>query len=160
MSPVINTVPLLVTVMVWGVAEVLSATVPKPNELGLRVSKAPKPVPISGTECPLMELLSLIDRVPLREPAAAGVNVTWIVQLLPTASEAGQLLVWLKSPLLLIPVMESAVVPVLLNVTVCVALGVPTVTLPKLSDGGVTTPTGPVPLPVNETLGVPTLVDT
>src|SRR5689334_17924169 len=146
--------------MLCGVAEVLSATVPKPSELGLSVSKAPRPVPISDTECPLAEPLSLMTNVPLRDPAAAGVNVTWIAQLAPTASDAGQLLVWLKSPLLLMPAIESAVVPVLLNVTVCVALGVPTVTLPKLSDGGVTTPTGPVPLPVNETPGVPTLVET
>ena len=49
------------------------------------------PVPESGTSCGLPSLtLSVILRVPVREPVALGVNVTAMVQLSLGASELGQ----------------------------------------------------------------------
>jgi hypothetical protein len=100
-----------------------------------------------------------MNNVPLREPAAVGVKVTWIRQLAATASEEGQALVCEKSPLALIVPTVSAVVPVLFRVTSWVALAVFKETLPKLSDVGLTVPTGPVPLPESETRGAPASVE-
>ena len=68
--------------------------------------------------------------VPVRAPLAEGVNVTDIVQVAPPASDAPQVLVWAKSPALvplrpmLLMVRDPA--PLLVNVTVCAALVVPT----------------------------------
>ena len=59
-------------------------------------------------------------------PAAVGVKVTLIVQLLPAAKPAGQLLVAAKSPEAAMLVMSKAALPTLLSVTVCTALVVPT----------------------------------
>lgn len=65
----------------------------------------------------------------LREPTAAGVNVTLIVQLAPAATLLPQLFVWAKSPgyvpVRLTLVMLKVAVPVLVSVTVCDALVVP-----------------------------------
>lgn len=56
-------------------------------------------------------------RVPVRVPRAVGVNVTFTVQLAPTANEVGQLLVWAKSPLIATPVIVAARSPETVNVT-------------------------------------------
>jgi hypothetical protein len=92
------------------------------------------PVPVSGTACGLPVALSATLIAPVRVPAAVGLNVTLIAQWALAASVAGltgQVLVSAKSPLFVpvtvIPVMVNAVVPVLVNVTLCAALVVPTV---------------------------------
>jgi hypothetical protein len=69
----------------------------------------------------------------VRVPVALGVNVTLIVQDAPAATDVPQLFVCAKSPVL-VPVMAilvtlNAALPVLLNVTACAALVVPTVRL-------------------------------
>jgi hypothetical protein len=61
-------------------------------------------------------------------PVADGLKVTVTTQLAPVASELGQLLVWLKSALL-VPVIErlaidNAALPLLDNAKFCPALGV------------------------------------
>src|SRR5260370_619056 len=43
-------------------------------------------VPVSGTVCGLPAALSMMVKVPMRVPAAVGVNVTLIVQFAPAAS--------------------------------------------------------------------------
>lgn len=56
-----------------------------------------------------------------------GVNVTVIVQVALTARLGGQLLVWVKSALdVAMLVITSGPAPVLVRVTVCGALEVPT----------------------------------
>jgi hypothetical protein len=77
--------------------------------------------------------LSLIETLALRLPLAVGLKVTLIVQFAPAASVLGlrgQVLVCAKSPALvpLIPtlVMVSAAFPLLVSVTVCAPLVVPT----------------------------------
>jgi hypothetical protein len=66
----------------------------------------------------------------LRLPEAVGLNVTVMVQLAPAARLLGQVLVWAKSaalvPVMAILVMLSALVPVLVRVTACPVLVVPT----------------------------------
>jgi hypothetical protein len=51
------------------------------------------PVPLREIDCGLPEALSVIMIVPVRVPAAVGVNVTLIVQLAFTLIEAPQVLV-------------------------------------------------------------------
>jgi hypothetical protein len=91
------------------------------------------PVPLSEALSGLSGALSVIVSVPARVPVAAGVNVKLIVQDAPTATDVPQLFVCAKSPafvpVMAILVMLNAAFPVLLNVTACAALVVPTVWL-------------------------------
>src|SRR5208282_1140618 len=85
-----------------------------------------------------------------RLPSPAGVKVTVMGQVPPAASELPQVLVCPKSPGLApvnpMLVMDRAAFPVLLSVTVWVALGVPTLLLKGLV---VVTPAmGALPVPV------------
>ncbi len=89
-------------------------------------------MPERPTLCGLPEALSATERLAVRVPVAEGVKVPEMVQLAPAASVlglTGQVLVCAKSaalvPVRLMPVIESAAVPVLVRVTVCAALVVP-----------------------------------
>src|SRR6266516_7402235 len=53
------------------------------------VVAATVPVPVSAMLCGLSAALSVILRVALRLPATVGLRVTWIVVVLPGASEIG-----------------------------------------------------------------------
>jgi hypothetical protein len=88
------------------------------------------PVPVRLTVCGLPAALSETLTVAVRVPAAVGVKVTLIVQLLFAATELPQVFDSAKSPVL-VPVMLMLVMlklefPVLLKVTLCAALVVPT----------------------------------
>jgi len=50
-------------------------------------------VPVSPTDCGLLVALSVIVKVPVRAPAAAGVKVTLIVQLAPALTLLPQVFV-------------------------------------------------------------------
>jgi len=117
------------------------------------------PVPVRVTLCGLPEALSVTLKVPVRVPEAVGVNVTLMLQFPPPANELPQLLVWPKSPLAAIPVMVSAVLPVLERVTVCAALVELIVWLANVSEVGETLATGvpaAAPVPVRLTVcGLP-----
>lgn len=71
---------------------------------------AVEPVPDRLTVCGLFVALSVMVRVPVRVPTTVGVNVVFIVHLLPAATELPQVLVWAKSPVTVTLVIESAVV--------------------------------------------------
>ncbi len=88
---------------------------------------APAPVPVRLTVCGLPATLSTTLIVPVVVPVAAGVNVTLIVQAAPDVSEVPQLLVWPKFALAVMEVIASVTLPMLVSVTVCAALVVPTV---------------------------------
>ena len=90
------------------------------------------PVPDNPTLCGLFDALSLIVIVPVRWFSALGVKVTLIVQLALVATELPQVLLWAKSPLAAMLVIESAAFPVLLSVTLCGALVVFTAWAPKV----------------------------
>jgi len=66
-------------------------------------------------------------RVPVRVPPAAGLKVTEMVQLAPALTLLPQVLVWEKSPFVVMPDMVSEVLPVLVSVTVCALLLFPTI---------------------------------
>jgi hypothetical protein len=81
------------------------------------------PVPLRTTEWGDPAALSLMLSVAVREPTAAGVNVTLIRHDPFWSRDAGQLLVWLKSaafaPVIEIEFIASEPEPVLVMVTGC-----------------------------------------
>ena len=76
--------------------------------------------------------------VALSAAASDGLKLAEIVQLAPAATLLPQLLDTAKSaalePLVVIPEIDSAAVPVFDNVTVCAALVCPMVTFPNATD--------------------------
>jgi hypothetical protein len=108
-------------------------------------------VPERVNVCGLPLALSATLTAAVKEPLAAGVKVTLIVQLPPAATLAPQLLLCAKSlgfaPVSAIPLILKAPLPVLLKVTVWAALVAPTAWLPKArlladiaTEGDCTTP--------------------
>ena len=90
-------------------------------------------VPVSVTVWGLCGLvaLSVMDKVAVRVPTAAGENAALIVQLAPAATLPSQLSLSAKSepftpPITMLEIVR-VMVPVLLNVICCTALVVPTV---------------------------------
>src|SRR5712664_3164275 len=93
------------------------------NEDGA-VNLKSQPVPVRDTVCGLPDALSVIVRVPVREPTAVGVNVTLIVQFAPAANVPGltgqalpPVLVSAKSPEAAIELIVNGAVPVFVSVT-------------------------------------------
>ena len=88
------------------------------------------PVPEKVTVGGAGEALLVSNKLAVLAPPAKGLKVTLMVQLEPPGSEIPQLLVWLKSdgPMLVNAtlLMESTPVPVLVMVTACATLLVPT----------------------------------
>jgi hypothetical protein len=87
-------------------------------------------------------LLSVMVRVPATVPAAVGVKVSLIVQEPLAATLPAQVFVAAKLALGVMLVMVSAALPVLLSVTACDALIVPTFWLPNGRLDGETPATG------------------
>jgi hypothetical protein len=85
------------------------------------------PVPFSGIVCGLFDALSVSVSVPVRAPAAVGVNFTLIVQLAPAATVLPQVPTPAKpkSPVKLALNVRVAL-PVLVSVVNCAPLLVPT----------------------------------
>ena len=97
--------------------------------------------------------MSLMVSVPFRVPITVGVKITLSLQIEPAANVAGQLLVWVKSPVIWILPTFNVAFPVLVRVTVCAALEVATCWPAKVELVGVTVAMGadadePVPLRV------------
>jgi len=85
-----------------------------------------RPVPLSALVRGLPVALSEMLSVPVLVPAATGVKVTEMVQSAPALKVVGQVLVWEKSPLAVMPEIVSVLLPVLVSVTVWAWLLVPT----------------------------------
>src|SRR5438128_5108384 len=115
-------------------------------------SATPDKATLSG----LSAALSVIVRLPVRFPPAAGVNVTLIVQLAPAATLLPQVLVWAKSPLAVMLVTFRTPFPVLLRVTLCAALVAPVSCAANGSVAVERLTTGPVAVPASATVcGLP-----
>jgi hypothetical protein len=119
------------------------------------------PVPLSATVCGEAGALSVTETLAPRDPAALGVKVTEIEQLEPAASVeglSGQVFVCAKSPAFVpvipIELIVRAPVPVLVRVTLCAELVVPTSCWPKLRLVGenVTAGAGATPVPLSPTV--------
>src|SRR5216683_306255 len=111
------------------------------------------PFPLRVAVVGLLLALLVTVRVPVRDPAAVGWNLTVTVQEPPTAT-AVQLLVWLKSPVTATFETVAEVVPELVTVTVCAAAVEPTTVRAKDRLAGAAFSTGPgaVPVPVRLTV--------
>jgi hypothetical protein len=125
--------PLPSTVKVY-IADCPGETVADNEEPDTGASVKSSHVPLRLTVCVLpvmLRLLSVMVKVPVRVGGVGGsitnwgVKVTLMVHEAPAATLTPQLLVWLKSPLVLMLVTLSATFPVLLRVTGCAALVVP-----------------------------------
>ena len=94
-------------------------------------------------------------RVPLLGPPATGLKVTEMVQFVPAATELPQVLVWEKSPafvpVIVMPEMVSAALPVLVRVTVCAVLLVPDIWAGKVSEEDDKLTMAPIPFPLRLT---------
>ena len=75
------------------------------------------PVPLKLKFCGLPAALSLIDRVPVRLPAVDGTKTMLMMQLAPGLSEAPQLVICEKSPVVVVELKVRVALPVLLSVT-------------------------------------------
>jgi hypothetical protein len=75
------------------------------------------PIPLSITFCGLLGALSVMLRVPVVFPAAVGLKVTDMVQLVPAPREVPQVLVCEKAPSTAMLEIFSAMPPMLLSVT-------------------------------------------
>ena len=134
----------------WAVCP--GVTVSEEGEPEVVLSVKSCPMPLSVTVWGLLAALSVSVSVPLRGPLAVGVKVTSIVQLDPEASEPPQLLVWAKSPLMLMVSGTRAPLPVSLRVRVCGELVVETVCPGKLKEVAERVAAGASPVPVNSTV--------
>jgi hypothetical protein len=109
---------------------------------GVNVTGA-SPVPDSVTFCGLLEALSLIESVPVRDPAAVGVKTTPIWQVFPPANVAPQgvlpvAVLVAKSPAVTRLVMSSVTLPPLVSVTFFAALVAPTTVVENVRAVGAT----------------------
>src|SRR5580658_9408242 len=101
------------------------------------------PTPANGTVCGLFWLLVAMVTAPLWSPAAVGLNVTVIVQLVPGASVAPQVLVAENGPLAAMPPIFSTALALLKSVTLWGPPAVPVICGPKLSCCGKKDESGP-----------------
>lgn len=106
--------PTLVMVTVCGGLEVFKVCVPKFKLVGEKVRTVPTPLNVAV--CGLLAALELTVSDPVCVPAAVGVKTILMVQLAFPAKEVPQLLVWLYGPVVTMPPMVIAAVPVLANV--------------------------------------------
>jgi len=143
-------VPLLVSVTDCAAAAGVPTTVlPKLRLEGASVTPGAVAAPVSAITCVPPLALSLIVTVPVRVPAAVGTKLTATVQLPPAATwfEVEQVVLGssAKSPVAVMALMVSGLVPLLVSVTDCAAAaGVPTTVLPKLRLEGASVTPGPV----------------
>lgn len=121
--------------------------------LGARPTTGWSPVPLRLIVCGLPLALSLMVSEALRDPAAAGVNVTLMVQLVSAPTLLPQLLDCAKSPEF-VPLramldMLSDALPVFESVTICGALVEPMFCWPnaRLADEMLTAGEKPLPSP-------------
>src|SRR5579864_3005410 len=129
-------VPVLVSVTGFGALVVPAIWPGKVRLAGEKLATGAVPVPLNPVVCGPPKALSFTVSVPARVPVAVGVNVTWIEQLPPEPRLAGQLLLWLKSPLVVMLLMFSAPRPILVRVAVCGLLLVPVFCAAKVSVAG------------------------
>jgi len=146
------TFPVLLSVTGCEALVVLSSWPLKVRALGATpaTGAAVTAVPVKLTCCGLPLELSVTVSAPVRVPLAVGVKVMLNVQDAWTATLPPQLLVSEKSPLVETLLIVRVPVPVLLRVTGCDALAVPTAWLAKARVLGETPATGagtkPVPV--------------
>jgi len=119
----------LVSVTIFAALAVITSCAPNVKLAGEKLTAAPSPIPVRLTVCGLPGALSAMVTAALRDPAAAGVNVTLMLQGVPGVRLVPHVLVSIKSllfaPVTLTLVMFKLAVPLLVRVTDFVPLLVP-----------------------------------
>jgi hypothetical protein len=146
--------PLFDTVTVCPALVVPTAWLPNVNEVGEIPIATATPVPVSATVCGLPVALSVNVIVPVRAPAAVGVNVIWNVHGFASTAMLGHCasVAPAKSPLIAMLVNVTAVFPVFDTVNVSGELVDPMPSSPNGNGVGVIVivpPVPAVPVPVN-----------
>ncbi len=118
--------PVLDSVTVCAALIAPTGWLPKLKLEGDTLATGTVPVPVKPALCGLPLALSVTVSVPVRVPEAVGVKVTLIAQCVPGARAPPQLFVWPKSPFTAMLVTLSDAPPVLVSVTACAPLAVPT----------------------------------
>lgn len=98
-----------------------AATPPKAKDAGATFACS-MPAPASDAGCGLFEAVSVTVSVPVSAPMTEGVNVTKMVHFELAGTLLPQLLVWAKSPLVVIVEMARAESRLLVKVIVFAAL--------------------------------------
>src|SRR3954464_2186270 len=104
--------PLLLSTTDLGGLAVFTARAAKASDAGEAVATGPNPVPIREMLGAGPDILLFRTRVPLRVPRAVGAKKTLTVHTVFGGRLPAQLLVWLKSPVTVNPLIVSASVPV------------------------------------------------
>jgi hypothetical protein len=130
--------PLFDTVTVCAALVVPTAWLPNVNEVGAIPIATATPVPVSVTVCGLPVALSVNVIVPLRVPAAVGVNVIWNVHGFASTAMLGHCasVAPAKSPVIAILVNVTVVFPVFDTVNVSGELVDPRPSIPNGNDVG------------------------
>lgn len=132
---------LSLVIVTLNVALVLpTVTGPKFNAVGDTARATP--VPVRLAVCGLPGALSVMDSVPVRVPPCVGLKLTFTMQLAPAPSELPQAVFGgaatrAKSPLTAMLVIETALPPVFLTVTVFAPLVAPTWIFENIKEVGV-----------------------
>ena len=146
--------PVLVSVMFMGKLLVPTFVTGNCNIVGDKFTTGCTPKPLNATVCGLPVALSVILSVPLRWPSAVGENVTVIWQLAPPARLEPHPFVWAKSPGFVPPIeillIVTALVLVLVKVTILPGLVECRFVLPNDSDVGLTVTVSLTPVPVSD----------
>ena len=103
----------------------------KVKEVGERLATGTVPFPVRVAVWIAGLALSVTVIEPFREPGTVGVKVTLIVQEALAGTLEPQVLVWEKSPLMVMPEIIRAMAPLFVRVIVSGELVVPTTWLPK-----------------------------
>jgi len=106
-----------VSVTLCAVAVLPTSCWPKSSFAGVRVASGATAVPERAMAWGLPAASSVMVSVPASVPADMGANVTLIVQLAPALTEVPQSFVWEKSPVVVMPSMPNAPLPVFVKVT-------------------------------------------
>jgi hypothetical protein len=152
MLPTFNVaLPVLARVTDCAVLELVKGWLGKVKLVGVKTATGmgvADPVPVRLAVCWVPGALSLTVRAPLRIPEVVGVNVTLITQLEAGAKLAGQLLICAKSPVTWMMPMFKVAFPLLVRVTDCAALVVPTDWVEKTRVPEFRVAPGPTPIPL------------
>lgn len=143
-------VPSLVKVTVCVALGELRVTLPKFKEVGATAEAGPVPLPDRVTDgVPAFPVVMMI--APPTDPPTVGAKLTLMVQLVLAVNVAGQLFVCVNCELLdATDVMLMSALPVLLTVTGCDVLVVPTACEANVNVVGLTEATAPTPVPASE----------
>jgi hypothetical protein len=117
--------PVLVNVTVCAALVVPTFWLANVSFAGTKLTAGATPVPLKGTLNWLPEILSVIVNSPLRVPVAVGVKVTAMVQFAPGVKLVTQVLLCAKSPVTAMLGVKTEL-PLLVTLTLCAALVVPT----------------------------------